>query len=357
MVDTCLVGVDPVLMLTGPIDASHRLFERTGLSIGDMDTVEINEAFASVVLAWAKELRPDMETVNPNGGAIALGHPLGGTGAVLAHQGAPRAGAHGWPLRARHDVLRRRPRHRHDHRAAVSRGPMAIISIGQAFGEAAGADPERPAVTCGDESITRKQLDLRSNRLARAYQELGVDEGDLVTVALPNSVEFYEVCAAVWKLGATPQPVSWRLPDRERQAIVELADSRLVVGADPEAHPGRVVLPAGFEPGGDYDDGPLPDRIASTWKAPTSGGSTGQPKLILSGDPGTIDTEAPPLLVGRDGCHVVPGPLYHNAPFTSSMQGLVLRQPHRGAAEVRRREDDRRHRRATAPRSCSWCRR
>jgi acetyl-CoA C-acetyltransferase len=83
VVDTCLVGVDPVLMLTGPIDATHRLFERTGLTMDQMDTVEINEAFASVVLSWAAEHHPDMEKVNPNGGAIALGHPLGGTGAVL----------------------------------------------------------------------------------------------------------------------------------------------------------------------------------------------------------------------------------------------------------------------------------
>jgi len=83
VVDTCLVGVDPVLMLTGPIDATHRLLERSGLTLDAMDTVEINEAFASVVLAWAKELRPDMEKVNPNGGAIALGHPLGGTGVTL----------------------------------------------------------------------------------------------------------------------------------------------------------------------------------------------------------------------------------------------------------------------------------
>jgi acetyl-CoA C-acetyltransferase len=83
VVDTCLVGVDPVLMLTGPIDATQKLFERTGLTMDDIDTTEINEAFASVVLAWAKEMRPDMEKVNPNGGAIALGHPLGGTGAVL----------------------------------------------------------------------------------------------------------------------------------------------------------------------------------------------------------------------------------------------------------------------------------
>jgi len=83
VVDTCLVGVDPVLMLTGPIDASEKLFARTGLRAGDIDTFEINEAFASVVLSWAREVHPDPEKVNPNGGAIALGHPLGGTGAVL----------------------------------------------------------------------------------------------------------------------------------------------------------------------------------------------------------------------------------------------------------------------------------
>lgn len=83
VVDTCLVGVDPVLMLTGPIDATRHLLERTGMTMGDIDLVEINEAFASVVLAWAREMGADMDTVNPNGGAIALGHPLGATGAVL----------------------------------------------------------------------------------------------------------------------------------------------------------------------------------------------------------------------------------------------------------------------------------
>jgi acetyl-CoA C-acetyltransferase len=83
IVDTCLVGVDPVLMLTGPIDATRHLLERNDLSIDDIDVFEINEAFASVVLAWAKELDGDIEKVNPNGGAIALGHPLGGTGTIL----------------------------------------------------------------------------------------------------------------------------------------------------------------------------------------------------------------------------------------------------------------------------------
>jgi acetyl-CoA C-acetyltransferase len=83
IVDTCLVGVDPVLMLTGPIDATQRLLERNNLKIDDIDVFEINEAFASVVLAWAKELGADLEKTNPNGGAIALGHPLGATGAFL----------------------------------------------------------------------------------------------------------------------------------------------------------------------------------------------------------------------------------------------------------------------------------
>ncbi|MFV0260377.1 MAG: steroid 3-ketoacyl-CoA thiolase [Acidimicrobiales bacterium] len=83
VVDTCLVGVDPVLMLTGPIDATRLLLERTGREMSDVDLVEINEAFASVVMAWQRELGADMDIVNPNGGAIALGHPLGGTGAFL----------------------------------------------------------------------------------------------------------------------------------------------------------------------------------------------------------------------------------------------------------------------------------
>ena len=76
-------GADPVFMLTGPIPATRYALEKTGLSIDDIDTVEINEAFAPVVLAWLKEIKADPEKVNPNGGAIALGHPLGATGAKL----------------------------------------------------------------------------------------------------------------------------------------------------------------------------------------------------------------------------------------------------------------------------------
>jgi acetyl-CoA C-acetyltransferase len=83
IVDSCLVGSDPRLMLTGPIDATHHLLQRNGMTMGDIDLTEINEAFAAVVLAWERELQPDHETVNPNGGAIAMGHALGSTGCVL----------------------------------------------------------------------------------------------------------------------------------------------------------------------------------------------------------------------------------------------------------------------------------
>jgi acetyl-CoA acetyltransferase family protein len=83
IVDQTTVGVDPVMMLTGPIPATRLILKRNGMKMDDIDLVEINEAFASVVAAWRRELEPDMDRVNVNGGAIAIGHPLGSTGARL----------------------------------------------------------------------------------------------------------------------------------------------------------------------------------------------------------------------------------------------------------------------------------
>ncbi len=83
IVDQTTVGVDPVIMLTGPIPATRKLLDRTGLGIDDLDLIEVNEAFSSVVLAWERELKPDMDRVNVNGGAIALGHPVGASGSRL----------------------------------------------------------------------------------------------------------------------------------------------------------------------------------------------------------------------------------------------------------------------------------
>ena len=98
VVDSVLVGCDPVLMLEGPIPATEKLLERSGLKIDDIDVFEINEAFASVVLAWAKAVNANLDKVNPNGGAISLGHPLGGTGCILVakavHELARSGGDH-----------------------------------------------------------------------------------------------------------------------------------------------------------------------------------------------------------------------------------------------------------------------
>ncbi len=78
-----LAGADPVIMLTAPIPATQKVLSRSGLSIGDIGAYEVNEAFAPVPLAWLKDIGADENKLNPNGGAIALGHPLGGSGARL----------------------------------------------------------------------------------------------------------------------------------------------------------------------------------------------------------------------------------------------------------------------------------
>ena len=113
----CLVGSDPYYHLDGPIEATQKLLDRTGMAISDFDLFEVNEAFASVVLSWAGEHRVDMDKVNVNGGAIALGHPVGSTGTRLIttalHELERRDAGHGPDL----DVRGRRDGHRHGHRA------------------------------------------------------------------------------------------------------------------------------------------------------------------------------------------------------------------------------------------------
>lgn len=195
---------------------------------------------------------------------------------------------------------------------------MAVMSIGAAIGYLAQQEPDAPAVTHEGRTVTRRELDLRSNRLARAYEQLGVTQDSFVTIALPNSVEFYEAALAIWKLGATPQPVSAKLPSIERKAIIELAKPALVVGAAAEGVPGVRSIAQGFEPDPALSDAPLPDRTATHWKAPTSGGSTGRPKIIVAKQPGVADPEG----ARAKRVQLVPGPLYHNAPFVFSMQGL-----------------------------------
>lgn len=204
---------------------------------------------------------------------------------------------------------------------------MKVKPYVRIFAELAQREPDAKAITCEDRTVTRRELELASNRLARSYEAAGVGLGDLVTLALPNSIEFYEALLACWKVGAVPQPVSHRLPQVERQAIVELANSRLVVGAEPQDHPGRRCLPIGWQPDPALSDAPLEERISPIMKAATSGGSTGRPKLILAGTPAVA---APGAGFGAglktDDRQLVAGPLYHNSSLVLSILGLTLGQ-------------------------------
>ncbi|HVT76675.1 MAG TPA: AMP-binding protein, partial [Acidimicrobiales bacterium] len=169
---------------------------------------------------------------------------------------------------------------------------MAPISFPARLKQLADEAPDRVAITCDGRQITRGQLEARADTLARHLRDLGVGEGDLVTMALPNSIDWYVTALALWKLGATPQPVSYRLPAVELEAIIELANPPLVIGTDATPTSSRPLFKVSDwlrdNPAPSGDTEPLPDKISPAWKAPTSGGSTGRPKLIVSGDPAAM---------------------------------------------------------------------
>jgi bile acid-coenzyme A ligase len=198
-----------------------------------------------------------------------------------------------------------------------------MMSYGRAMAWHAARDPDGEAVIFGDERITRSELEGRSNRLARAYAKRGVGAEDLVTIALPNCIEFYVATLAIWKLGATPQPVSSRLPERERRAIVDLARPALLVGAPAGTYGAVNTVPLGFRPDAGESDDPLPDVTPRNARAMTSGGSTGRPKIIVDITPAECDPEAPANRMRVGETALIPGPLYHAGPFMASWQQLL----------------------------------
>lgn len=203
-------------------------------------------------------------------------------------------------------------------------GPDGLTGLGQAFDRMADEEPEAPAVTLRGITTTRAQLAARSNRLARRLASLGAGPGSTVTIALPNGVGFYEAALATWKLGAVPQPVSYRLPEGELAALIEVADPAVVVGLDPGG--GRPWVDPGQDLDG-FDAAPLPSAISPSWKAMTSGGSTGRPKLIVANLPAAAELVAaagPLLRIGGRETLLCTGPLYHNGPFLFSMTSLFL---------------------------------
>jgi bile acid-coenzyme A ligase len=183
-------------------------------------------------------------------------------------------------------------------------------------------DPHAVAVVCGDRSVTRDELDRASNRLARTFAEVGVGHGDYVTIGLPNGIEMLEACMATWKVGAIPSPISPALPAPERDAIIERARPALVVGVD-DGGIDRPTLPLGFVPDRDVSDAPLPDQTSPIERALTSGGSTGRPKLIVTGSPAVYDPASPLAMFSARNAMLVPGPLYHGIPFSSAWRSIL----------------------------------
>lgn len=199
---------------------------------------------------------------------------------------------------------------------------MAVISLSRILSFWADQKPDDIAIYHEGTTITWAELEARSNRLARAYAQLGVGFDDFVTIALSNSIEFFTACYATWKLGATPQPVSAKLPKFERDQIIEIGKPVLVVGVARGEHPKLTTLASGFEPDSTLSDEPLEELTASSYKAMTSGGSTGRPKLIVSKHPAATDPDVEALNFQKEGSVLIPGPLYHNGPFMWAMAGL-----------------------------------
>ena len=198
------------------------------------------------------------------------------------------------------------------------------MSHGRAMGLLAAEEPDRVAVVHEGERATRLELERRSNRLARAYAARGVGPGSRVTLALPNGIEFLVATLAVWKLGGSPQPISARLPEKERRAIVELAQPALIVGVADEEYGGAFPSVApGFAADPTLSDAELPDVVPPHVRTMTSGGSTGRPKLIVDLTPALVDPTVPENGMQLRGTTLVPGPLYHAGPFIVSWQCLL----------------------------------
>lgn len=207
------------------------------------------------------------------------------------------------------------------------------IPVGAAVDFWAERDADAVWLIEGGREVSRGDLAETGNRIARFLRQSGVGPGSLVTVALPNGIEFVQAVVGIWKAGGTPQLVSSRMPKPERDAIVELADPPVVFGVDEGAYPGRQCLPSGWTarqpaPGGAQDRAASPPEagypVPVAFHAPCSGGSTGRPKIIVSGRSGQIDPLSPPALgMTVEGCQLIAGPLYHNGPFGYGMSAML----------------------------------
>jgi len=183
--------------------------------------------------------------------------------------------------------------------------------------------PDAPAFTFGEQRLSFAQLDQASNRMARALALRGAGQGDVVIVSMPNRPDYVVAVYALWKLGATPCPISHRLTAGEFSEIVDLARPRFIIGtgATPVARSRLFDVEAQVTAG--LDEGPLPPVLSSPGKILGSGGSTGRPKLIVdprsSGwGPDKASSYRPPFSTILNA-----GPLYHTAPFAYAIVALA----------------------------------
>ncbi len=192
----------------------------------------------------------------------------------------------------------------------------AKLPMGDLLAHHGAGDPHKPAITHAGRTISYAELDARANQQARQLVDWGVSAGDTVTISMPKSIAVYEVLFATWKLGATPNIVSEKLPVAELEGIIELADPQLIVGPDASSLPGRNVLPREALIPEDYSPAPVPAKVAKHWKIMTSGGSTGRPKLIVDHRESAHDPSLAVILQEPGDTVINPGPLYHNSPLT-----------------------------------------
>ena len=196
--------------------------------------------------------------------------------------------------------------------------------IGAMLDEQAARGADLPALTCDGVTLSRTELAANANRRARCLAQVGVAAGDVVAIMLPNSVAFVELMFACWTLGATPAPLSWRLPDAELAAILALLKPRLTIGGEGAPAAGASIIDAAQLDGRTLSGAPLPPCTAPVLKAIASSGSTGLPKIIIDRQAALFDPDQPLLGMRPGGTVVMPGPLYHSAPFGSAQLALCF---------------------------------
>ena len=199
---------------------------------------------------------------------------------------------------------------------------------------------ERPAVTDQHRTVTWGELHRRTNRIARGLIAAGVKQGDLVTLGLPNSADFVEACYGLWKAGATPQPISWRLPAHEAEAVMELAETPILIAGETIASDRPrydVAGPAGAERGRQRPRGPhradLEGADLRRLDRPAEADPVGRPGRVRS-----CHRRAATGAPAKTPCSM-PGPLYHNGPFTSLLRRTEPGRARGRHAQVRRRGD------------------